>query len=366
MKKKPVFITLGAILGVLVVLYGLKAFGIYRMIQQFSSQKPPPVSVSATLAKREEWQPRVEAIGSLRAVQGVDVASEVPGKVERILFESGATVRRGELLVQLDDSTEQAQLPGARAQLELARANFQRTRRLIEQGLASAEQLDSARSQLQQAESTVASLEATIAKKAIRAPFAGRLGIRRVDAGQYLAAGTRIVTLQALDELYVDFTLPEQYFGRLRAGQQVEVSTAVAPDTLFRGEIVAVDAVLDPTTRNFAVRARLENPGEKLLPGMFARVAVLAGEPYSVVTVPRTAVSYSLYGDAVYVITEERNENGEVALKATQTFVRTGDVRNGRVEILSGVQPGDRVVTAGQLKLQKESHVAINNEVALN
>lgn len=367
MKKKPVLITIAAIVAVSLVLYGIKGFGIYQMIQFYSTQVPPPITVSATHAKQQSWQPRIEAVGSLTAVQGVNIASEVAGKVEKILFESGQTVEKDALLVQLDDSAEQAQLPGARAQAKLARANLERAERLIEQKLVSEEQLDNAQSQLQQAESALASLQATIAKKAIHAPFAGTLGIREVDLGQYLAAGTQIVTLQALDALYVDFTLPEQFLQRIAAGQTVEVTTATYPDKTFTGVISAVGVKLDPSTHNFDVRAALENPEHLLRPGMFANAAVLAGEPVDVVTVPKVAITYSLYGDSVYLIKEEIPEGTtDAVLKAEQVFVRTGESHGADVAILEGVKLGDRIVTAGQIKLRSGATVAINNSVPLD
>ncbi|HET9679772.1 MAG TPA: efflux RND transporter periplasmic adaptor subunit [Gammaproteobacteria bacterium] len=386
MKKKPVVITILAIIGVSLIIYGIYAFGIYQMIQKYSSMTPPPTTVSATTAEKVQWQPRISAVGSIRAVQGVDISNEVAGRVEKILFESGAHVEKGDLLVQLDDSIEQAQLPGAQAQLELARSNYERTQKLVEQGLASEEQLDSAQSQLTQAQSAVKSLQATLSKKAVRAPFSGTLGIRQVDIGQYLAPGTKIVTLQALDKLYVDFALPEQYLGRVKPGQTVRLTTSVAPDKVFTGNVSAVGIKLDPSTRNFTVRATLENPEHILHPGMFADLAVLAGDPVPVISIPEAAVTYSLYGDAVYIITEkqpddkksaseEKAEGKEAAAKtasdepvliATQTFVELGESRHGDVAVIKGVSPGDRVVTAGQLKLQRESRVVINNTVELD
>lgn len=385
-KKKPIVITILAIIGVSLIIYGIYAFGLYKMFMKFSNMTQPPTTVSATYAEQTQWQPRIEAVGSLRAVQGVDVANEVAGRVEKILFESGKHVEKGDLLVQLDDSIEQAQLPGAKAQLELARSNYERTQKLVKQGLASEEQLDSAQSQLKQAQSALESLQATLSKKAVRAPFSGTLGIRQVDIGQYLAPGTTIVTLQNLDALYADFALPEQYLGKVKAGQTVQLSTAVASDKTFTGKVSAVSIKLDPSTRNFTVRATIENPQHILHPGMFANLAVLAGEPVSVVSIPEASVSYSLYGDAVYLITKKQPEDNtstqsgsnnekadkkaaasqEPILIATQTFVELGESRHGDIAVIKGVQPGDRVVTAGQLKLQRESRVVINNTVKLD
>lgn len=364
--KKPLVWTLVAILVVSLGIYGVWGWNLKQKIAQFENAKQPPVTVSATEARTQSWQPQIPAVGTLRAAQGVSVASEVSGKVEKILFESGATVKQGELLVQLDDSTEQAELPGARARVKLARNTYQRNLKLRDQGLISEEQLEASFSELEQAESALQSLQATIAKRAIRAPFGGTLGIRMVDVGQFIGAGTQIVNLQALDKLYVDFTLPEQYLGRIEVGQPVEVITSVNRDATVTGKVSAVDVQLDPATRNFGVRATIDNAEANLRPGMFADVQVMVGEKREVTVVPKVAISFSLYGDSVYVVSEKQNEQGETTLMATQTFVETGESRNGYVEIVSGIEPSARVVTAGQLKLQRESPVTIDNEVALN
>lgn len=359
-----------AILGLVVVfggIFGYVAFRNYMTDQYFADFSQPPATVSATEAKSVEWQPRLTSVGSLSAVQGVDVSNEVAGLVDSIEFESGQAVSEGDVLVQLDDDREQAELPGLAARENLARANMARTRSLIERELTSAENLDTARSQLEEAESAVASLKATIAKKAVRAPFDGILGIRQVNEGQFLPAGTPIVTLQHLDEVYADFTMPEKFLDRVTAGQPVEVRVSTWPDRRFPGEINAVSVKVDVSSHNFAAQAIIDNPEHRLKPGMFADVTVLAGDTRRVVVLPDTAVSYSLYGDAVFVVKDigEKTEDGEALFEVEERFVRTGQTQDGWTEVLEGVEAGERVVTAGQLKINDGSRVTINNEVAL-
>ncbi len=365
MKKR---MTIAVVLLVLVFggIFGWTAVRNYFMGQYFANFEPPPATVSTAQAERQRWQPRIEAVGQLSAVRGVDVSNEVAGTVNDIAFFSGDTVEQGALLVQLDDSIEQAELPGLVAQLDLARMDVERMRELIDRELTSAEELDQAKSQLQQTESAVAALEARIAKKAVRAPFAGTLGIRKVDLGEYLPAGTPIVTLQSLDRLHVDFTLPEEFVVDVAAGQRVNVSVSAYPGETFAGEVEAVSVAIDPTSHNFAVQAVIDNPQGRLRPGMFADVAVQAGVRETVVAVPKTAISYSLHGDAVYVVEKsEASENGQTALVAEQRFVRLGTSNGEMVAVLQGLEPGDEVVTAGTQKLRDGMPVSINNDVAL-
>lgn len=346
--------------------FGVIAVRNHFMGQYFATFEPPPATVSTAAAERELWQPRIEAVGRLSAVRGVDVSSEVAGTVSEIAFASGDVVEKGDLLVQLDDSIERAELPGLIAQRNLARMNVERTRGLIDRDLTSAEALDQAQSQLQQAESAVAALQATIAKKAIRAPFAGTLGIREVDLGEYLPAGTPIVSLQSLDRLHVDFSLPEEAIDDVAPGQQVNVGVSAYPGRTFTGELKAISVKIDPSSHNFAVQAVIENPEARLRPGMFADVTVQAGAQEAVVAVPKTAISYSLHGDAVFVVEKSEAPEGEqTALVAEQRFVRLGPSQGDRVAVLQGVEAGDEVVTAGTQKLRDGMAVSINNEVAL-
>lgn len=364
--KKRMTIAVVALVLVFGGIFGYVAFRNYMMGQFFASFSQPPATVSATEARAIQWQPRLTAVGSLSAVQGVDVSNEVAGIIETINFESGQAVEEGEILVQLDDDREQAELPGLEARANLSRANLERTRSLIERELTSEENLDTALSQLQEAESAVASLKATIAKKAVRAPFDGVLGIRQVNKGQFLPAGTPIVTLQHLDKLYADFTMPEQYLDRVAAGQPVEVKVSTWPERTFHGEINAVSVKVDVSSHNFAVQATIDNPEKLLRPGMFADVAVLAGGRRDVVAVPDTAISYSLYGDAIFVVKQSgTNDEGDAVLAVEERFIKVGQTHGGWTEILEGVEAGERVVTAGQLKLRDGASVEINNDVEL-
>lgn len=343
-------------------IFGWTALKGYFMGQYFATFQPPPVTVSATQARKESWQPRIEAVGSLNAVQGVDVSAEVPGVVKEILFKSGDDVEQGALLVQLDDAADQAELPGLRARLKQAQQNLERTRKVVEEGLAAQEALDAAQSEYDQARSTLRAREVTVEKKAIRAPFAGKLGIRRVNVGEYLQPGTAIVTLQSLDPLYVDFTLPQKQLGSVETGQALEISSDAFPDTAFTGRITAVSPKVDPASRNFSIQGEIRNPDGRLRPGMFTAIRVVTGKPVEHTTVPRTAISYSLYGDSVFVL--EKAENAETPV-AKERFVKTGDERNGHVAILEGIEAGEMIVTAGQLKLQDGARVVVDNDVAL-
>lgn len=365
--KKRMAIAVAALVVLFGGIFGYVAFKNYMTAQYFEDFSQPPATVSAAEAKTVEWQPRLTSVGSLSAVRGVDVSNEVAGLVDSIDFESGQAVSEGDVLVQLDDDREQAELPGLVARENLARANMTRTRSLIERELTSDESLDTARSQLEEAESAVASLKATIAKKAVRAPFDGILGIRQVNEGQFLPAGTPIVSLQHLDEVYADFTMPEKFLDRVTAGQPVEVRVSTWPDRQFPGEINAVSVKVDVSSHNFAAQAIIDNPEHRLKPGMFADVTVLAGDTRRVVVLPDTAVSYSLYGDAVFVVKDigEKTEEGEALFEVEERFVRTGQTQDGWTEVLEGVEAGERVVTAGQLKINDGSRVTINNDVAL-
>lgn len=365
MKKR---MTIAVVLLALVFggIFGWVAMRGYFMGQYFATFQPPPPTVSTAQAERQVWQPRIEAVGQLSAVRGVDVSNEVAGTVSEIAFASGDVVEKGALLVQLDDSIERAELPGLVAQLDLARMDVERTRELIDRNLTSVKELDQAQSQLQQMESAVAALKATIAKKALRAPFAGTLGIRQVDLGEYLPEGTPIVTLQSLDELHVDFSLPEEFIDDVEAGQKVNVSVSTYPGQAFTGELQAVSVKIDPSSHNFAAQAVIDNADGRLRPGMFADVAVQAGAEEAVVAVPKTAISYSLHGDAVFVVEKaEEPESEQTALVAEQRFVRLGASNGGMVAVLQGIEAGDEVVTAGTQKLRDGMAVNINNEVAL-
>ncbi|MET4697312.1 membrane fusion protein (multidrug efflux system) [Constrictibacter sp. MBR-5] len=330
-----------------------------EMVRGFITGAPQPlVTVTAEPARQEQWQTRLPAIGSLRAIRGIDVAPQVSGLVSAIRFESGSTVERGAVLVQIDDSIEQADLKAGQAELRNAELNLSRQRELLGRGNTSKTAFDTAQSNRDVAAATIDRTRALIAQKVIKAPFPGRLGIRVVDLGAYVSPGTTMVTLQQLDPIYADFPIPEQQFDMLRTGQTVEVTVDAYAGVVFKGQIDSIDARVNEETRNVLVRAELANPDRRLLPGMFANVAVVAGDAATVVTVPRTAVTYSLYGDSVYVVGED-GAAAEAGRPIERRFVRTGDTREGRVAITEGIKAGDQVVTSGQLKLHTGSRVRI-------
>ncbi len=344
-----------------------------EMIRGFISKAPQPTNVvAAALAESESWTPRLPAIGTFRAVKGVAVAPQVGGVVREIRFESSQDVREGMPLVQIDDSTEQADLKSNEAALKNAEISLQRQRQLIAGGNTPQANLDAAWAARDQAAAAAERTRAIIAQKAVAAPFAGRLGIRSIDIGQYVSPGTMLVTLQQLDPIYLDFTLPEQNLADLKPGQTLESHVDAYPGTMFKGAIKFVDARISAETRNIMIRGELANPEKKLLPGMFANVSVLAGAPQNVVTLPRTSVTYSLYGDSVYVLTPAPQKPGEAQAAATdqlytieRRFVRPGDAREDKVVILEGVKPGELVVTEGQIKLQPNARVRVDPNAGL-
>lgn len=349
-----------------------------QMIKEFlAKQAPPPATITAQAARSEEWVTKLPAIGTLIASQGVDVASQVAGIVTGIGFESDQDVPQGKKLVQLDVSVELADLASAEATQREADVAFKRVDDLLRRSVASEANVDTARAKRDTAAAAVNRIKALIAQKSIMAPFAGRLGIRKVELGQYVSPGLNLVTLQALDPIWVDFPMPEQNIGKLRRDQEIELSVDAFPGEVFKGEITSLDARVAQDTRTLLVRGSLPNPDRKLLPGMFADVSVLAGAPQNVVTVPRTAITYSLYGDSVYVVKPDEKENEpqqdaaasdgdkQEVFVVERRFVTTGQIREERVAITSGLAPGEQVVTTGQLKLKNGSRVVIDNSQEL-
>jgi membrane fusion protein (multidrug efflux system) len=343
------------------------------MIKGFIAQAPQPVNaVAAARAESANWTPRLPAIGTFRALQGVEVAPQVGGIVREIRFESSEDVGKGAPLVQIDDSTEQADLKSNDAALRNAEVSLQRQRQLIAGGNTPQANLDAAWATRDQAAAASEHTRAIIAQKAIAAPFAGRLGIRRIDVGQYVSPGTMLVTLQQLDPIYVDFSLPEQTIAELKHGQTLETTVDAYPGTIFKGTIKFVEARVNADTRNVMIRGEIANPQKKLLPGMFANVNILAGTPKEVVTLPRTSISYSLYGDSVYVLTPAPQQAGEAQAAGSdqlytieRRFVRPGDTREDKVAITEGVKPGELVVSEGQIKLQPNARVRVDPNAGL-
>ena len=339
-----------------------------NMIKQvLSSQVPPPATVTAEPARKETWVERLPSIGTLISSHGVDVASQVAGIVTGVYAESGANVQQGSNLVQLDIAVELADLASSQATLQEAVVGYQRQEDLIAKRVTSEANLDTARAKRDTAQAAVKRIEAVIAQKTIKAPVSGRLGIRKVERGQYVTPGQMLITIQQLDPIRVDFPMPEQLIGKLRVGLPIDVTVDTYPGEIFKGKIESLDARVAQDTRTLLVRATMPNPKNKLLPGMFANVAVLAGKPQEVVTVPRTAITYSLYGDSVYAVKSAPAEKGpdgktdEPKLIADRRYVKTGQVLDERVAILSGVALGDQIVTTGQLKLNPGAAIRIDN-----
>ena len=353
---------LGAVVVVVAILAALKFNSIYQQIQQFQAPKPA-IDVEAEVARRMDWQSRLPAIGTLKASQGIDLSVEIAGTITDVQFQSGQKVSKGQAIVLLDSEMEQASLVSAEADLSLARLEFQRARSLLDRQAISRSEYDRLNAQSQKAEASVAQLRASLAKKRILAPFSGTIGIRQVDVGDYIAAGTPIATLQDLSTLYVDFFLAEQHVPLLALGQKVQLRVAAYPDERFEGVISALNPKVETTTRNVQVRAELANPDGRLLPGMFADLQVQLPTENAQVVVPETAITYTLYGNSVLLVTEGTPPEGvsrdEPYLVVERRFVTTGERRDGLVVVLDGLEGGEQVITAGQLKLDSGTHVAI-------
>ena len=330
---------------------------------------PPPVTVTSATTKAETWGPRIPAIGTLTAIQGIDIAPQVGGLVRAIHFDSGQQVDAGASLIELDDFVEQADLKSNRAQLRKSELDLNRQKELLARGNTPQSNYDNALANRDTAAAVLERTKAVIAQKNIRAPFRGRLGIRKVNLGQYVSPGTPLVSLQKLDPIYVDFPVPEQNVPVLAVGQTVEVAVdAFSADPPLNGKITSIDSKVNPETRNVTIRAELANPDLHLLPGMFANVTVLAGAPQDVVTVPRTAIVYSLYGNSVYVVKAEDGSESisqDKPLVVERRFIRIGEERGDRVAVADGLKTGDTVVATGQIKLQPNTHVRVDNSAPL-
>lgn len=366
-----------AILGLLLVIGGLvyvKFAQISMLIgmgEAMAQAGPPPEAVSTTPAALQTWESSLQAVGTVASAKGVQISSEVPGVVKKIGFDSGKLVKKGDVLVVLDSRVERAQLASAQVRRDLALTNVKRARTLGAAGAESQAQLDADENALAQATAELEVLRAQIARKTIRAPFSGRLGIRAVNLGQYLNPGTALTTLDAVGNAYVDFELPQQHQQEVVTGLPVRVSVEGVPELTAQGTITAISPNVDPGTRTLALRAAVEHDEDKLQPGMFVRVEVVLPEQRKVVAVPLTAVVYASYGDSVFVIEEplpdapvSESPNGEPVKRARQQFVRLGQRRGDFVSVLDGVQPGDVLVSAGAFKLRNNSPVFVNDELA--
>jgi membrane fusion protein (multidrug efflux system) len=341
----------------------LKVRQFQAMAGEFAAMQPPPEAVTTIVTEREAWPAVLSAIGTVAAVQGVTVSADLPGIVDRIGFDSGRTVQRGDVLVQLDTRQEQAQLAGAEAQLQLARVNFERMQGLVEQDAVSRAEFDAAAAAHKQAEARIREIRATIDRKTIRAPFSGVLGIRQVNLGQYLTGGDPVVPLQSLHPVYVNFGVPQQDALEMRAGRNVRITVGELGDTEFTGRITAVDSVVDETTRNVQVQATLANPRGQLRPGMFVQTQVTLGASRPVVALPASAINYAPYGDSVFVVAEMKNPQGQPYRGVRQQVVKLGAARGDQIAVLSGLKAGEEVVTSGVFKLRNGAAVQVNNAV---
>jgi multidrug efflux system membrane fusion protein len=369
-KARPVrmvrwFIIVGLLLALLVgALVGFNAFRSHMIAQFFANNKPPPTPVSIAEAKSEVIPNLQTAVGDLAAVHQVNVTSDVGGRITAIMFEAGSTVKAGSPLVQLFDAPDQGDLASFKAQAVVAQLSLDRAKQLAAKQFGPQATVDQAQAAYDQAIAGISKTEAIISQKLVRAPFDGELGVRHVEVGQFLTAGTQIVTLTDLSMLYANFTVTEKQSAQLKVGQTVRVVVDAYPKRNFEGKITAIEPQISADTRNIHVQATIANPDRILKPGMFTTTTVVLPDKPAVVTVPETAVDYTLYGDSVFLITEKKEDDGKTSLSAVRTFVRTGNRIEGRTEILSGVKPGDRVVAVGQLKLQSGAAVSISPDPA--
>lgn len=360
---KRMILMLGVMLAVLTTLGFVKFRQVQTAVQANANFQPPPEAVTSVIARQEQWPATMSVIGSMEAVHGVMVSADLPGTVARINFESGQPVREGEVLVELDTRQERAQLAALEAQRDLARVNYTRMQKLAEQGVISRMEYDQATASQKQTEANVGEIRATIERKTIRAPFSGILGIRKVNVGQYLAAGNPIVQLQSLNPIYVDFGVPQQIGAQVRTGSNVWVTAQDLAGREFTGRVTALDSVVDEGTRNVQVQATLANPEGKLKPGMYVQVELKFGASRQAITLPASAISYAPYGDSVFIITDLKDPKGQTYRGVRQQFVKIDGSRGDQVAIVSGVNSGDEVVSSGVFKLRNGAAVKVNNKV---
>jgi multidrug efflux system membrane fusion protein len=357
------FIIVGLLLALLVGgLVGFNAFRSKMIAQFFANNKPPPTSVAIAEAKSEVIPNLLTAVGDLAAVHQVNVTSDVSGRITDIMFTAGSSVKAGRPLVQLFDGPDQGDLANFKAQATVAQLSLDRAKQLAARQFGPQATVDTAQAAFDQANAGIAKTQAIVSQKLVRAPFDGELGVRHVEVGQFLTAGTQIVTLTDLSKLYANFTVTEKDSATLKVGQTVRVAVDAYPGRTFEGQINAIEPQIATDTRNIRVQATLDNPDRILKPGMFATTTVVLPDKPAVVTVPETSVDYTLYGDSVFLLTEKKEDDSKTSLTAVRTFVRTGSRVNGRTAIVSGLKPGDRVVAVGQLKLQSGAAVAISTD----
>jgi len=360
---KRMVVTLSATFLIVAALGFVKFKQIQTAIAEGAAFQLPPEAVTTIVARTERWPATLTAIGTVAAVQGVNVSADLPGTVVSIGFSSGQAIREGEVLARQDTRQEQAQLAAAESQRELARLNFERMQGLLNERVISRAEFDQATANQRQADARVGEIRAAIDRKTIRAPFAGILGLRQVNLGQYLAGGDPLVTLQSLNPIYVNFGVPQQVTGQMQVGRAVRVTAEELAGTDFAGRITAIDSIVNEATRNVQVQATFANPHGRLHPGMFVQSEVVLGAASEVLTIPASAISYAPYGDSVFVVAELKNEKGQAYRGVRQQFVKLGSARGDQVGIVSGIKAGEEVVTSGVFKLRNGAAVQINNSV---
>jgi len=361
---KRMLLMLAVVLAIVAGLGFVKYHQIQAAIAMGASFQPPPSAVTTIVAKPATWPTNLSLIGTAAAIQGVTITADLPGTVEKINFESGRAVKAGEVLVELDTRQERAQLAQTEADWNLAKINYGRQQKLVSEGVVPRQEYDNAEAQLKSTEAQVGQIKATIERKTIRAPFSGILGIRQINLGQYLAAGQAIVPLQSLNPIYVNFGVPQQNAPNVKIGRELHVTSDELRGIDFAGRVTAIDSVVDQSTRNITVQATLSNPGNKLRPGMYLQVALGLGASRDLIALPASAINYAPYGDSVYVVSDLKDpKTGKTYKGVRQQFVKVSGSRGDQVGIVSGVSPGDEVVTSGVFKLRNGAPVQVNNTV---
>ena len=360
--RKRMFLMLAVVIAFIAIVGGFKFSQIRAAMASQGSFQPPPEAVTTVVAKQEEWGTTLDAIGTVVAVNGVTVSADLPGLVEQITFDSGRSVNKGDVLVQLDTKQERAQLAAAEAQLALSKLDLERTQELQRKGVISQSAADQAAAQYKEADARAGEIRATIARKTIRAPFSGVIGLRLVNFGQYLAGGAPIVSLQSLRPVYVNFSVPQQDLGRLTPGAAVELTSDAlgGPES---GKIAAIETVIDEATRNGRVQAIFENRSGKLKPGMFVEAHLVKGAKTPVIALPVSAISYAPFGDSVFIVDDVKGPNGKTYRGVRQQFVKLGGAQGDQVAVVSGVKPGEEIVTSGVFKLRPGAAVTVNNAI---
>jgi len=362
-RRKPIGIAIALLVAICVFVFGIKALQIGKMMS--TPMVMPPTTVSSAVVKEEDWAPTLSAIGSVSAVQGAVVSTELSGVVAEINFQNGGVAKKGDVLMRLDSSAEEAQLRTAEADLELARANLERERNLAARKVVSQQEFDAAQSTFGQKQGAVDNMRAFITKKEVRAPFDGMLGIRQVNVGQMINSGQQVVQLTGLDRVYVDFALPQQNLPQLGTGYEARIHADALPGREFDGKVTAINSMVDAATRNVGVQATLENPDHELRPGMFVKVDVILPEKSKTLVIPGSAVSYAPYGNSVFVIDKKKDaKTGKESQSLRQAFVRIGEARGDFVCVKEGLKAGDVVVSTGVFKLRNGMPVVINNDLA--